>query len=84
MYSMREIYTIHTLVVILVDNFVGTDQLIGQKKHGLQAELTVAEVEEILERRTQQVEDHGVIIALGTIPPHERNANTASKSFVDL
>jgi hypothetical protein len=84
MYSMREIYTVHTLVDMLINNFVGTDQLIGQKKHSLQAELAVAEVEEILERRTQQVEDHGVVIALGTIPPHERNANTASKSFVNL
>jgi hypothetical protein len=57
--------------------------LIGEQEDGLQRELAVAEVEEIFQRGTKQIEDHGVVVALGTEPAHERDTNTAGKGLVD-
>ena len=66
-----------------VDVLDAGDELVGEEQDGLQRELAVAEVEEILEGGTEQVEDHGVVVALGAEPAHERNADTASKRLVD-
>jgi hypothetical protein len=59
------------------------DELVGKEKDGLQGELAVAEVEEILQRRAEQVQDHGVVIALGAEPAHEWDTDAASKGLVD-
>jgi hypothetical protein len=61
-----------------------TNQLIREEKDSLQAKLPVAEVEEVLKGRPEEVQDHGVVVALSTIPPHEGNSNPAGKSLVDL
>jgi hypothetical protein len=61
-----------------------THKLVGQKENRLQAKLAVAEVEEVFERRAQKIQDHGIIVALGSKPPDERNANAASKRLVNL
>jgi hypothetical protein len=66
-----------------VDVLNAGDELIGQEKHGLQRELAVAEVEKILQGGAEQVQDHGVVVALGTEPAHERDADTASERLVD-
>ena len=58
------------------DNYEMTYQLVGQQEHGLQAELAVAEVEEVFQRGSKQVQDHGIVVALGTEPANERDANT--------
>ena len=67
------------------------DQLVGEEKNGLEAELPVAEVEEVLKRRaagpllaessgkraihSQQIHHHGIVVALCPIPPHERHSD---------
>ena len=62
----------------------GTHQLISQKEDSLQAELAVAEVEQILERGPQEVNDHGIVIAFGAEPTDKGDTNATSKGLVDL
>jgi hypothetical protein len=61
-----------------------THQLIREQQYRFEGELAVAEVEEILKRRPEEIKDHRVVIALGAEPPHKRHANTTSEGFVDL
>jgi hypothetical protein len=74
---------------ITVDEGLGVDvlnagnELVGEEKHSLQGELAVAEVEEILQGRAEQVQDHGVVVALSTEPAHEWDTDTASEGLVD-
>lgn len=66
-----------------VDVLNAGDELVGKEQDRLERELAVAEVEQILERRTKQVQNHGVVVALGAKPADEGNANTAGKGLVD-
>lgn len=66
-----------------VDVLDAGDELIGQKEDGLQGELAVAEVEEILERGAEKIEDHGVVVTLGAEPADEGNTDTTGKRLVD-
>lgn len=59
------------------------DQLIGEQQHRFQRELAVAEIEKILQARTEQVEHHGIVITLGAKPTDEGNANASRERFVD-
>lgn len=59
------------------------DELIGQKQDSLQGELSVAEVEEILQAGAKEIEDHGIVITLSSEPSNKGNANTTSKGLVD-
>jgi hypothetical protein len=59
------------------------DELIGQEEDRLERELAVAEVEEILERRAEEVKDHGVVVTLGAEPADKGDADTASEGLVD-
>jgi hypothetical protein len=62
----------------------GTNELVGEEESRLEAELAVAEVEEVLEGRTEQVEHHGVVVALDSEPPHERHTNSSGEGLIDL
>lgn len=59
------------------------DELIGQEKDRLQGELPVAEVKEILQTGTQEVQDHGIVITFGTKPADEGNTDATSQGLVD-
>ena len=59
------------------------DELIGQQENGLQGELAVAEIEEILQARSEQIQDHGIVVTFGSKPTHKRNANASGQRFVD-
>lgn len=59
------------------------DQLIGKKKDRLQRKLAVAKVEQILQRRAEKVEDHGIVITLGAEPANEGDPDAAGKRLVD-
>ena len=61
-----------------------THQLISQQENGLQAELAIAEVEQIFERRAQKVKHHGVVVALSAEPPDKWHTNATSESLIDL
>jgi hypothetical protein len=63
---------------------VNAHQLISEQEDSLEGEFAVAEVEQVLERRTEEIEDHGIVVAFGTEPPDERHADTASECLVDL
>ena len=86
---MREIY--HDVAVRRSDEYCickahgmkNTYELISQQEDGLEGEFAVAEVEEVLEGRSEQVENHGVVVALGAEPSDEGNADTAGKRLVD-
>ena len=66
-----------------VDVLDAADELVGEQEDGLEGELAVAEVEEILEGGAEEVEDHGVVVTLGAEPSDERNADAASERLVD-
>ena len=66
-----------------VDVFDAGDELIGKEEDGLQGEFAVAKVEEILQTRPQQVENHGVVVTFGSKPADERDSHTTSQRFVD-
>lgn len=66
-----------------VDVLDARDKLVGKEENRLQGELSVAEVEEILQARTEEVKNHGVVIALGTKPADKRDTNTTGKRLVD-
>jgi hypothetical protein len=74
---------------ITVDEGLGVDvldtgdELIGKEKNGLQGELAVAEVEEILQTGTKEVEDHGIVVALGSKPADKWDTNTSSEGLVN-
>jgi hypothetical protein len=66
-----------------VDVFDAGDELIGEEKNGLQGELAVAEVEQVLETGTQEVDNHGVVVALSTEPADEGDTDTTGERLVD-
>jgi hypothetical protein len=66
-----------------VDVLNAGDELIGEEEDRLEGELAVAEVEEIFERWAEQVQHHGVVVALRSEPSHERDPDTAGEGFVD-
>lgn len=49
--------------------------LIGEHEHGLEAELAIAEIEQILQRRSQQLHHHHVEVALAAVPQHVGDAH---------
>ena len=61
-----------------------THELIGEEQHSLEAELAMTEVEEVLERRAEQIDHHGVVVALRPEPTDKGDANTTGEGLVDL
>lgn len=55
------------------------DQLVGEQQDGFQREFAVAEVEEVFQARTKEIEHHRVVVTLGTKPANERNTDTSSE-----
>ena len=66
-----------------VDVLDAGDELIGKEQHGLERELAVAEVEEVFEGGTEQVEDHGVVVTFCAEPSYKRDAHPAGEGLVD-
>jgi hypothetical protein len=66
-----------------VDVLNAGDELVGEEEDSLQREFAVAEVEEVLKGRAEQVQDHGIVVTLGAEPAHERDTDTASERLVD-
>jgi len=50
----------------------------------LEAELAVAEIEEVFEGGTEKVKNHGIVITFCSEPPNERHANATRKCLIDL
>lgn len=66
-----------------VDVLNAGDKLVGQQKNGLQGELAVAEVEEILQAGSEEIENHGIVVTLGTEPADKWDADTTGERLVD-
>lgn len=66
-----------------VDVLDAGDELIGQQKNGLQGELAVAEVEEILQAGAEEIKNHGIVVTLGTEPADKWDTDTTSERLVD-
>eukprot|EP00445_Apocalathium_hangoei_P061646 CAMPEP_0204094030 /NCGR_PEP_ID=MMETSP0360-20130528/190721_1 /ASSEMBLY_ACC=CAM_ASM_000342 /TAXON_ID=268821 /ORGANISM="Scrippsiella Hangoei, Strain SHTV-5" /LENGTH=312 /DNA_ID=CAMNT_0051043337 /DNA_START=633 /DNA_END=1567 /DNA_ORIENTATION=- len=75
---------------IAVDEVLGmhvlhaVDHLICKHEGRLQAELAIAEAEEILQGRAQQVDDHHVVVALHAVPMDVGDADATCKNLVQL
>jgi hypothetical protein len=59
------------------------DELISEEKNRLERELSVAEVEEVLQAGSEEVENHGIIVALCAEPTNKGNAHTTGERLVD-
>ena len=66
-----------------VDVLDAGDELVGQEQDRLQRELAAAEVEEVLQAGAEQVQDHGVVVALGARPTHKGDTDAAGERLVD-
>ena len=67
---------------LCVDVLDSRNELVSEKKNSLQGKLPVAKVEQVLQARPEEIENHGIIIALGSKPANERDANAPSKRLV--
>ncbi len=52
--------------------------LLGEHKNSFETELSRAKVEQVFETGAQEIKNHYVVIALGAVPSHARNANGVS------
>lgn len=59
------------------------DELVGKEKDRLEGELAVAEVEKVLQTRAEEVQNHGIVVALGAEPADEGNTDTTGEGLVD-
>ena len=59
-----------------------TYKLISEEEDGLEAELAMTEVEQVLKRGAQEINDHRIVVALGAEPTDEGYANTACEGLV--
>ena len=55
-----------------------TYELVGEKKHSLEGEFSVAKVEQVLQTRAEEIQNHCVVVAFCAKPSNEGNADAAS------
>lgn len=66
-----------------VDVLDAGDELVREEQDGLQRELAVAEVEEILQAGAEEIQDHSIVVALGAEPADKGDADAAGERLVD-
>ena len=66
------------------DTVGSTHQLICKQQNRLETEFPVAEVEEVLEGWSEEIDDHGVVVAFGAEPANERYTDATGESLVDF
>ena len=59
------------------------DELISEKENSLQGELSVAEVEKILQTGAEEIENHSIVVTLGSEPADKWDPDTTSEGFVN-
>jgi hypothetical protein len=65
-----------------VDVLNAGDELVREEKDRLQGEFAVAKVEKILQTGAEKVQNHGIVVALGSKPTHKGNSDTSGKGLV--
>lgn len=73
----EEIIRLHVSMneVIVVQELKSLDHLVSNHKSSFYCEFALAEVEGVFQTRTEQVHDHGVIVALDTKPMDSRDSS---------
>ena len=66
-----------------VDVLNARNELVGEQKDGLQGELPIAEVEQVLQARSKKIQDHSIIVTFCAEPTDKGDANSTSKGLVD-
>ena len=61
-----------------------TYELVCEHENGLERKIAVTHAKEVFKRRTEQVNDHDVVIALSARVHDPGDAGTTHKSLVDL
>ena len=84
MYSMREIFVDQIRLTGSMREHRCTHQLISKQEHGLETELSIAEVEEIFETGPKEIQDHGIVVAFRSEPPDKGNTDATGQCLVDL
>jgi hypothetical protein len=80
---MQEIYGM-ALATLHKESATCTHQLVCQKEDGLQAEFTVAVVEEIFDGWAKVVKNHGIEVTFYSEPADRGDANATGNTFVHL
>lgn len=62
-----------------VDVLDTRDKLVGQKQYSLQGEFSIAEIEQVLQTRSKQIKDHGIVVTFCPKPADEGNTDTSSE-----
>ena len=70
--------------VLGVDVLDSSNHLIGEHQRALQGELSAAEVEEVLERGAEEIDDHDVVVTFNAVPPNGGDTNGAAAGVEDL
>lgn len=68
---------------LCVDVLDSGDELVGEEEDGLEGELAVAKVEQVFQGGAEKVNDHGIVVALGSEPADKGNANATGEGLVD-
>ena len=71
-------------VASLVHGLDARDELVGDQEDGLQGELLAAVAEKVLERGTEKLDSHDVILAFAAIPEELRVARFSSELLEHL
>ena len=66
-----------------MDVFNPGNELVGEEQDSLQGELAIAEVEKILQARSEKIKNHGIVVTFGTKPADKGDADTSRKGLVD-
>ena len=77
----EEVVRLHVAMnkVVIVQELQSLDHLVSYHERGFDGELALAEVERILQTRSQQVHDHRVVVSLDAEPVYARDARCSLK-----
>jgi hypothetical protein len=67
---------------LCVNVFDARDELVGEQEDRLEGEFAVAKVEEIFQAGSEEVKNHGIVVALGAEPTDKWNANSSGEGLV--
>ena len=70
--------------VFVVDVLNPANHLVCQHEHGLHGEAAGAEVEQVLQRGSEQIHDQHIVVAFLAVPADVRDSHAALQDFVQL
>ena len=66
-----------------MDIFDPGNELIREQQNGLQGKFAVAKIEQILQARSEEIKNHGVVITFRAKPADKRDADSSGQGLVD-